>query len=542
MSSTKLILFIFAVSIFELVNCTILIKRKYTNQTVEQFYDLPAQFGPNLPSSGLIFNAIQAIPYDGCSESPPPPPPDYIDDGDVVPPIIEKKYVLIIARNNCSFEQKVRNAQNSRFDAAIVYNIGSDDLEQMSAKTGGRDIVIPSVFVGESTGRYIIDSYLDDNNFVLVINDDIPFNINTHLIIPFSILVGLCFIIMIVYTIYKCVREQRRLRQHRLPKRLLKKIPVIKFVEGHPYETCVICLEDYAKGERLRILPCAHAYHCHCIDTWLTKNRRNCPICKRRVFARGETRNSRRRPASSDSVSDTDDDTQPLLNAVLNIPTNHGTFMHNHRIRDVEDPTTDDENILANGNQTSERVNPFDRVPNLPQNIANELNNEHRGNWGSSLFRFLRRNRQTSSSRNEADTPVLDATVNPNEISISVQIQQPSSNNILNTNLSGSFKDSDDDDDDQIAVAPTIYEPISGSSTTIQIPTNNNGHDHRNNNNNNNGGPIASSSLTRNNNQIDDTSDVFIQTPSQGGIGVAALPNTNVQQPSQLRDTPRWWR
>lgn len=28
-------------------------------------------------------------------------------------------------------------------------------------------------------------------------NDDYPFNINTHLIIPFCIVVGLCFVIMV---------------------------------------------------------------------------------------------------------------------------------------------------------------------------------------------------------------------------------------------------------------------------------------------------------------------------------------------------------
>lgn len=58
--------------------------------------------------------------------------------------------------------------------------------------------------------------------------------------------------------IYKCAREQRRLRRHRLPKRLLKKIPVIKYNKNQPYESCSICLDDYVEGEKLRVLPCAH--------------------------------------------------------------------------------------------------------------------------------------------------------------------------------------------------------------------------------------------------------------------------------------------
>lgn len=121
------------------------------------------------------------------------------------------------------------------------------------------NIEIPSMFVGEMTGKIIIYNYLYQNEFALVLNGDLPFNINTNLIVPFTIIVGLCFIVMIGFMIMKCIREQRRLRRHRLPGSALKKIPIIRFTKDMTqYEMCAICIEDYVDGDRLRVLPCGH--------------------------------------------------------------------------------------------------------------------------------------------------------------------------------------------------------------------------------------------------------------------------------------------
>jgi hypothetical protein len=53
-------------------------------------------------------------------------------------------------------------------------------------------------------------------------------------------------------------------------------------------DTCVICLEHFIDGDRLRVLPCDHSFHVGCIDKWLSGSSSNeecftsgCPTCKK---------------------------------------------------------------------------------------------------------------------------------------------------------------------------------------------------------------------------------------------------------------------
>ncbi|KAJ1961982.1 hypothetical protein GGI12_002938 [Dipsacomyces acuminosporus] len=50
--------------------------------------------------------------------------------------------------------------------------------------------------------------------------------------------------------------------------------------------SCAICLDVYRPNESLRLLPCKHAFHQGCIDSWLTSNSitEHCPICKSNII------------------------------------------------------------------------------------------------------------------------------------------------------------------------------------------------------------------------------------------------------------------
>ena len=60
--------------------------------------------------------------------------------------------------------------------------------------------------------------------------------------------------------------------------------------EEHPSsDVCVICLESFCPGDRLRLLPCQHSFHVGCIDRWLSGSHSfddcytaGCPTCKAR--------------------------------------------------------------------------------------------------------------------------------------------------------------------------------------------------------------------------------------------------------------------
>lgn len=290
---------------------------KYESQFYrEEFTDKPALFGPELKDTALAGMLLEAIPPDACTPIMQPTPDPNNETGKFI--VLVRRFGIGTDATNCTFEHKVRISQAAGYSAVIVYNVGSDDLISMGAdnRTG---IFTPSVFVSEKSGLQLLRKYTNNPDYFIIINGDTPFDLPTHLLVPFSIIVGICFIVMIIFMIWKFIKDRRRQRRHRLPKPVLNKIPTHKFKKGDPYETCVICLEDYVDGEKLRILPCNHAYHMNCIDPWLTKNRRVCPICKRSVWGRDEVR------IDSDTDESETDDRSPLLNSSNNV-TQGGTF------------------------------------------------------------------------------------------------------------------------------------------------------------------------------------------------------------------------
>jgi hypothetical protein len=63
-------------------------------------------------------------------------------------------------------------------------------------------------------------------------------------------------------------------------------LPLVTFnpekVEDSPNDcqgTCLVCQEQYRRGESLRRLPCNHLFHAVCVDQWLRTSDK-CPFCR----------------------------------------------------------------------------------------------------------------------------------------------------------------------------------------------------------------------------------------------------------------------
>ncbi|KAM4749432.1 E3 ubiquitin-protein ligase RNF167 [Rhinophrynus dorsalis] len=227
------------------------------NSTTEPqvFDDLPALFGSPLPLEGLKGHVVQAVPDNACTPI-------------LQPPVMDNKtiFIALIRRYDCNFDIKVLHAQRAGFHAAIVHNVDSEKLLNMvwNDEHVRKEITIPSVFTGASSGRTLLEkfSYYDK-----------------------------------VY--------------HNGP----VTVTACGSLLGDEYDVCAICLEEYEEGDKLRVLPCSHAYHSSCVDPWLTKTKKSCPVCKHRVFRSDDDSDSESggEAADGEREDESENERTPLL-------------------------------------------------------------------------------------------------------------------------------------------------------------------------------------------------------------------------------------
>ncbi|KPP64099.1 hypothetical protein Z043_117591 [Scleropages formosus] len=249
-----------------------------SNITHMIFEDMPSFFGSRVPKEGLVGVLVESRPLNACTPIEPPPRKPLPINNNLT------NYIVLIRRYDCNFDIKVLHAQQAGFSAAIVHNVQSDRLLSMgsSNETIADEIEIPSVFTGYTAAQDLKKYIIGESGAYVVLWPEFSFPLSYYLI-PFSGVMGMIILTMVTILIVRCVQHRKRARRNRLTKEQLKKIPIHKFKKGDEYDMCAICLDEYEDGDKLRILPCSHAYHCRCVDPWLTQTKKTCPVCKQRV-------------------------------------------------------------------------------------------------------------------------------------------------------------------------------------------------------------------------------------------------------------------
>ena len=69
-----------------------------------------------------------------------------------------------------------------------------------------------------------------------------------------------------------------------LSKSQFEKLPNVKYDKNKYSENylCIICMEEFQKNEKVKLLPCGHIFHDNCIKQWLLKQK-TCPFCKSEI-------------------------------------------------------------------------------------------------------------------------------------------------------------------------------------------------------------------------------------------------------------------
>ncbi|KAL6660463.1 hypothetical protein ACP70R_002009 [Stipagrostis hirtigluma subsp. patula] len=218
------------------------------------FLDAPARFGPRVGADGICGSLRAADPAEACAP-------------------IKKRggggrgaggmAFVLIARGNCSFEDKVREAQKAGFDAAVVY----DDEEKASLYSMVGDsegIHIPAIFVSKMAGE-TLKKFARGEDGECCINSSMDETAGTVLVMSFVSLV----VIISVLASFMFARNCRLLRHgvdNRPPyvkKHVVEKLPCSEYIVpcsigNNSQEACAICLEDYNNGDMVRHLPCKH--------------------------------------------------------------------------------------------------------------------------------------------------------------------------------------------------------------------------------------------------------------------------------------------
>uniref|UniRef100_G3PYX2 Ring finger protein 150a n=1 Tax=Gasterosteus aculeatus aculeatus TaxID=481459 RepID=G3PYX2_GASAC len=192
------------------------------------------------------------------------------DPGVRFPPApLNTAWVALVAAGNCTYREKIRNAAHNNASAVVIYNVGSgganDTITMPHPDTG--DVV--AIMIPEYKGREIA-ALLEQKIMVTLY-----ISIGTRNLQKYRFR-------------YANARDRNQRRLGDAAKKAISKLQVRTIRKGDKetesdFDNCAVCIEGYKPNDVVRILPCRHIFHKHCVDPWL-QDHRTCPMCKMNIL------------------------------------------------------------------------------------------------------------------------------------------------------------------------------------------------------------------------------------------------------------------
>uniref|UniRef100_A0A8C5E8N2 RING-type domain-containing protein n=1 Tax=Gouania willdenowi TaxID=441366 RepID=A0A8C5E8N2_GOUWI len=222
------------------------------------------EHSPKREAKGLV--VVPALQQDRQACEPnvrfPPVPPN-------------TAWVALVASGNCTYREKIRNVANYNASAVIIYNLGSsnanDTITMPHPETG--DIV--AIMIPEPKGREImalLDQFIPVMMHVTVGTRNLQKYVSRTSVVFVSISFIVLMIISLAWLVFYYIQRFRYANARDRNQET-----------ESDFDNCAVCIEGYKPNDVVRILPCRHIFHKHCVDPWL-QDHRTCPMCKMNVL------------------------------------------------------------------------------------------------------------------------------------------------------------------------------------------------------------------------------------------------------------------
>jgi len=112
-------------------------------------------------------------------------------------------------------------------------------------------------------------------------NETVAPRYNTGVDLMYGALIGMTCAISLLFCYYNSVncidKYKKRTRLNRIT--TVRKLDTLTRTSS----TCPICIQEYAKNDVIRQLPCDHHFHKTCVDPWIVNYRGDCPMCRQDI-------------------------------------------------------------------------------------------------------------------------------------------------------------------------------------------------------------------------------------------------------------------